>query len=66
MNSRTTTDTPTSPTPDPIVPTAYGRLDIWIDGTPTPAYVKFCTTCWALVAATKMTAHTERHRKGLD
>lgn len=66
MNHRSNTADPATPDVDPIVPTAYGRLDIWIDGTPTPAYVKFCTTCWCLVAAVKMTAHTERHRKGMD
>lgn len=66
MNHRSNTADPASPDVDPIVPTSYGRLDIWIDGVPVPAYVKFCDVCWSLVAATKMPAHAARHAKGLD
>lgn len=46
-----------------LVPSTYGRLDLWVEGVPTGVYVKFCDRCFGLVAAVKMPAHMDWHTR---
>lgn len=65
MNHRSHTTDPASPDAEHTLP-PYARLDVWVDGVPTPVFISFCDVCFALVPVVKAPQHAERHRKGLD